>query len=319
MNVRWTYIRTSVTALALVGSAMVSPFTARSGAAQNGTSPGQMEVGAVDDLTAMALDGPLAQVPFGPGESLRYKVKWGIFSIGDGHLEVHPIDTIRGNPVYHLSMRLKGGKLGMNVDDHHQSWVDVRNLVSLRFIQDIDEVNYERLRHYEFYPEDMTYERADLDEGLEELASPLPLDDIAFVYFARTLPLEVGETYTVPRYFKESGNPVVIKVLRKEVKEVPAGTFNTIVIQPVIKTRGMFSEDGNAELYFTDDERRLLVYMKTDMSVGNLTLHLEEAVEGESLNPLVVESRSADADPDQSAVEPKPEASARAGSNEGSP
>ncbi len=245
---------------------------------------------------AMALNGPLAPVPFGPGENLRYKVKWGIFSIGTGHLSVQEIDTIRGRPTYHFSMRLQGGKLGMSVDDHHQSWVDVTSFVSRRFIQDIDEVNYERYRHYEFYPEERWYERTDLGER-EDLASPLPLDDIAFVYFARTLPLNVGDTYTIPRYFKESGNPVVIRVLRKEVKEVPAGTFETIVVQPIIKTRGIFSEGGNAELYFTDDERRLLVYMKSDMSIGNLTLHLEEAQEGTSLMPLQLDPVPAESDP----------------------
>ena len=289
MNVRLKYILGSAALLAFSAGAAVGSLSA-----QNGTSPGGAP-GPVDEITAMAMEGPLAPVPFGPGEHLTYKVKWGLFNIGEGHLEVSELDTIRGAPVYHLSLRMKGGKLGLNVDDHHQSWVDVRNLVSLRFIQDIDEVNYERLRHYEFYPSERTYERVDLGEG-GDIATSLPLDDIAFVYFTRTLPLEVGDTYTVPRYFKESGNPVVINVLRKEVKEVPAGTFNTIVVQPIIKTRGMFSEDGNAELYFTDDERRLLVYMKTDFSIGNLTLHLESIEEGTSLNPLEVESHSAEKD-----------------------
>ena len=249
----------------------------------------------------MIQDGHLAPVPFGPGEALRYKVKWGIFNIGDGALEVTQLDTVRGFPAYHISMRLKGGKLGMNVDDHHQSWIDVRSFVSRRFIQDIDEVNYERYRHYEFYPEENWYERADLGER-DDLASPLPLDDIAFVYFARTLPLNVGEVYTVPRYFKESGNPVVIRVLRKEVKEVPAGTFNTVVVQPIIKSRGMFGEDGNAELYFTDDERRILVYMKSDMSIGNLTLHLEELEEGTPLRPLEISRPAEEPDSNREGV-----------------
>ena len=299
MNVR----RTNKTGL--IGAALIAVCTAAPMVAQVPDREGP-----VDEITAMAMEGPLAQVPFGPGEHLRYKVKWGIFNIGEGHLEVNEVDTVRGHPTYHLSMRMKGGKLGMHVDDHHQSWVDVRNLVSLRFIQDIDEVNYERYRHYEFYPEDMSYERVDLSET-DDLATPLPLDDIAFVYFARTLPLEVGETYTVPRYFKESGNPVVIKVLRKEVKEVPAGTFNTVVVQPIIKTRGMFSEDGNAELFFTDDERRLLVYMKTDFSIGNLTLHLEEVSEGTSLNPLDIEPRQADDTPEDQPPPSQPDAALR--------
>ena len=44
-----------------------------------------------------------------------------------------------------------------------------------------------------------------------------------------------------------------------ETITVPAGTFRTIVVQPVIQTRGLFSEGGRAEVYFTDDDRRLLI------------------------------------------------------------
>ena len=66
------------------------------------------------------------------------------------------------------------------------------------------------------------------------LATALPLDDISFLYFVRTLPLEIGQTYTLPRYFKKEGNPVVIKVEGKRVVEVPAGTFNTIVVLSLI-------------------------------------------------------------------------------------
>ena len=68
---------------------------------------------------------------------------------------------------------------------------------------------------------------------------------------------------------------------------MPAGEFNTIVVRPTIKTDGMFGEGGKAELHFTDDERRILVYMKTDIPnfPGSLTLHLKSIEEGLPLNP----------------------------------
>src|SRR5690606_13581637 len=112
-------------------------------------------------------------------------------------------------------------------------------------------------------------------------ASPLPLDELAFVYYVRTLPLVVGETYTLNRYFKEDGNPVVVRVLRKETREVPAGRFNTVVVQPVIQTSGLFSQGGNAEIHFSDDEHRHVVYLRTEVPlVGSLTLHLTSVREG---------------------------------------
>jgi hypothetical protein len=36
----------------------------------------------------------------------------------------------------------------------------------------------------------------------------------------------------------------------------------------------VFSEDGHAEIWLTDDDRRLMVQMKSRMKVGSLNLYL---------------------------------------------
>ena len=162
----------------------------------------------------------------------------------------------------------------------------MRTLVTWRFVQDINDPGYSSFRDYVMAPERNQWERQDNDE-YGPLGSPLPLDDISFVYYIRTLPLEVGKTYTLDRYFKQDGNPVVVKVLRKDHRKTDAGEFNTIVVKPLIKTKGLFGEGGDAELHFTDDERRILVYMKSNIPKfpGSLTLHLKEIREGLPLNP----------------------------------
>ena len=182
-------------------------------------------------------------------------------------------------------MGMSGGIPFARVEDSFQSWIDLRSLVSRRFIKDQKEAGYEKYQHFEFFPEERRFERGDNDEtGI--LPTSLPLDDISFVYFVRSLPLEVGREYTLHRYFQESGNPVVIRVLRKDTVEVPAGTFNTIVVQPIIRTSGLWSEGGEAEIHFSDDEDRFVVYMKADVPnfPGSLSLHLREIQRGTPLN-----------------------------------
>ncbi len=73
---------------------------------------------------------------------------------------------------------------------------------------------------------------------------------------------------------------MIVKVLRKDERTVPAGTFRTTVVQPIIRTKGFFSEGGEAELHFSDDARRVLVYMKTEMPGISLTLHLTSIRDG---------------------------------------
>lgn len=227
-----------------------------------------------------------ARAPFGPGEHLVYKVKVGVFNAGEGYMSVVGVDEHEGAPVYHVEMGLEGGIGPFNVDDLYQTWFDVSTLQTWRYVRDIDEVGYQSYRHWLFHPDRMRWERQDNDEG-GDLGSALPLDEIAFIYFLRTLPLEVGKSYTLSRYFKEDGNPVVIKVLRKDQRETEGVRYNTIVISPEIQTDGLFGKGGKAEIHVTDDERRIPVYVKSDIPgfPGSLTLHLRTIQDGYPLHP----------------------------------
>jgi hypothetical protein len=252
-------------------------------------------------LAVLALSGNMAQepappasrppsnpapVPFGPGEEAKYQVKIGIVSAGEGRLAVAAVEDVRGFSSYRFEVDIVGGLPGLRVNDHYLSWMDVTTLASRRYTRDIQEPFYDPpTRTFDIYPEENRWALGDADQG--PTLSSLPLDEFSFLYYIRTLPLVVGETYQSNRYFKEDGNPVVIRVLRKEQKEVPAGTFNTIVVQPVIKTTGLFGEGGKAEVYISDDAARNIIYLKSDIPSfpGSLTLHLKELRPGTPLVP----------------------------------
>jgi len=225
--------------------------------------------------------GHAASLPFAVGERARYGVWWGIFGRrGFATSEVLAVDTLRGQPCYHLHFHLKGSVLGLGINDTQESWLDARTLVSHRFRQNLNQPRYKRLRTLDFYPAEQMWRQVEKpDSG--ELAVKDPLDDVSFLYWIRTLDLVVGQRYEFNRYYKESGNPVAVEVLRKEVVNVPAGTFNTIVVRPFIRTTGMF-KDGEAEVYFSDDERRIVVMMKTQLPIGKATLRLEDYTAGRS-------------------------------------
>jgi uncharacterized protein DUF3108 len=211
--------------------------------------------------------------PFVPGERLSYDVYFGAIKVGTGSMEVRGIDTVRGRPAYHTAFSLIGGIPFYKVDDVFESWFATDDLASLRFNQDQNEGTKERQHRYEIYPERRTYDDLS-DQEPEQPSVADPLDDGSFVYFVRTVPLEVGRTYEFQRYFKPDRNPVTIRVERRERVKVPAGTFDAIVIQPVIKTKGVFSESGHAELWISDDDRRVILQMKSQLSFGSLDLYL---------------------------------------------
>jgi hypothetical protein len=212
-----------------------------------------------------------ALVPFAVGERLTYDVKFGVLKAGTGYMEVVGIETVRGREAWHTVFHVRGGVPLYRVDDRLESWFDTRTLASLRHTQEIHEGRRDRRRTYEIFPERGIYTEPDRPERPTVRD---PLDDGSFLYFFRTLPISVGQTYEFNRYFRPDRNPVTIRVLRRERVTVPAGTFNTIVIQPIIKSGGVFAENGQAQLWVTDDERRILVQMKTRLSIGSINLYL---------------------------------------------
>jgi hypothetical protein len=69
--------------------------------------------------------------------------------------------------------------------------------------------------------------------------------------------------------------------LREELVTVGAGTFTTTVVRPTIKSGGIFAENGEAQVWFTNDERRLPVQVKTKFAKFSLTLALESVTLGD--------------------------------------
>jgi len=224
--------------------------------------------------------------PFHTGETARYDVSFGPVKVGEAHLRIEAIDSIRDTPAYRLSFELKGGPFFYKIDDRTVSWLAVEPYRSLRFEQILKEGGYDRHRRYELDHETNTFTREDWDDGLgayraheTQVDEPMPagaLDEISFLYLIRTLPLEVGLTYRFENYFEESGNPVVVRVLREEEVRVRAGTFDTIVVQPIIQSSGLFGEGGQGEVYLTNDDRRLIVQLKTKMGVGEVNMYLRD-------------------------------------------
>ena len=230
-------------------------------------------VAAQDSVAVVARPDTLSKravVPFGVGERADYQVKFGPFSVGRGGMEVMSVDTIRGRESWHTVFRVRGGVPGYRVNNVMESWLDTHTLASLRHWQDFDEGPNERERRFEIFPDSVYVQ----DDREPQPTVSLPLDDGSFLYFIRTIPLEVGKEYSYDRYFRPDRNPVRFQVLRKERIKVPAGEFETVVIRPIIKSRGVFAENGRAEVWLTDDNRRLMVQMKTHLSIGSLSLYL---------------------------------------------
>ncbi|MEO5814969.1 MAG: DUF3108 domain-containing protein [Gemmatimonadaceae bacterium] len=220
-----------------------------------------------------------APAPFAVGEELTYKATFGGLPAGSARMRVDGIEMVRGRPAYHVLFSIDGGVPFYRVHDRYESWIDVQTLASLRHRQDISEGRYRRNTTYEIYPERATFQK---DDEPAEASVANPLDDGSFIYAVRAARVRVGETRRDDRYFRPDRNPVVLTGLRQDTVSVQAGTFATTVVKPSIKANGLFSENGDAQIWFSDDASRIPVQVKTKFSRFSLTLSLVSATVGDA-------------------------------------
>jgi uncharacterized protein DUF3108 len=256
-----------------LGYALCAAMVAAAQPAPKDASPAVASLVATDANRLQAA-APLT-VPFGVGELAEYEVRFGSLKVGSAATLVEGIEDVRGISAWHTVFRLQGGTFFFHVNDVFESWIDRNTFSSLRFYQTQQEGSNDREKRYEIFPDRGTYTEMDKKPPREHAGVRDPLDDGSFLFFVRTLRLEVGRTYESNRYFRPDRNPIRVRVLRRETIEVPAGKFDCVVLQPVIKTPGIFSENGNAEVWLSDDSRHVLVQLKSKLSFGSINLYLK--------------------------------------------
>ena len=173
----------------------------------------------------------------------------------------------------HFRFLLEGGNALYRLRDQMDSWTALENFSSLRFVQDHSEGGKERRNEYNVFPDSGFYMQSGIDTAMSTVEHPL--DNAAFFYFVRTVDLVPGERYEFNNYFKPDRNPVIIEALARDTLDLPAGRFATVEVRLIIKGNGIFREAADSRLWLTDDDRRIVVQMKSRFSFATITLKLE--------------------------------------------
>jgi hypothetical protein len=214
--------------------------------------------------------------PFRAGEKLTFSVSWSdIVKAGTATLSVPGVKVFNGRKVYHIISTASSGpqvsaffytrdRIDIYLDaEDYTIWKSEKHLVEGKYKN--DEVVY-------FNPPNRTATR-----GVTTMRTlPEPRDALGGFYYVRTLDLPVGAAITVNYADGKIAKPIVVKVLRKEQVTVPAGTFDTIVIEPVLEeTEGIFKQEGRIWIWVTDDEKKMPVILKSKIAIGNIEVKLE--------------------------------------------
>lgn len=111
-------------------------------------------------------------------------------------------------------------------------------------------------------------------DRLEIKLVPNTFDVYASFYYLRTLPLTVGKPVYLDVVDSRKLWKVEVRVLRKERLKTKHGVVNTIVVNPMVQSEGVFNRTGAIHIWLTDDDRRIPVQMQTKVKIGSITATL---------------------------------------------
>lgn len=222
-----------------------------------------------------------SKVPWFP-EVLEYEVKWGVFSMGFSNLKVERVVDFAGQPAYHVVSEARTNAFAdrfYKVRDVNESWIRVKDLSSLGYSKQLREGDYYRDEWvlYDYDRKSFLSKRVNRggDVHYSTGTIPGPVQDIlSSLYFLRPRPLKVGDEIVLDVNTKQNW-PLVVKVLRRSVVEVPAGRFRTVVVEPALRDEGIFVQKGKKlQVWLTDDERHIPVLMRVEIAVGHVSAYL---------------------------------------------
>ncbi len=222
-----------------------------------------------------------AHHPFQPGEKMHYVLKWGAIPAGVATLEVHDMDEIQGVEAYHFVMTARSNSfidIFFKVRDRIDSYADIDMNHSLYYKKDQKEGKTRRNIRVDFDWEknESTYVNFDTEPKVISLI-PGSFDPLSVFYRSRLFDLQEGSEFEQPVTDGEKNLVGILRVTGKERLMVEAGIFDTLLLEPdLLQVEGVFSKKQRAKikLWITNDERRLLVKMKSKAKVGSFVAEL---------------------------------------------
>ncbi|MBI3791300.1 MAG: DUF3108 domain-containing protein [Gemmatimonadetes bacterium] len=223
----------------------------------------------------MALATPPARaqacLPFAVGETLRYSLRIGFgIRVGRGELSVADGDSVRGAVAMRFRFDVEGGAGPIRASQHSVSWVDPHTLATFRFVKHERSPVMNGDDSVEVFPREKRWAAA--KGAIGYTPNELPLDELSFLYFVRTLPLGADSSWTFARHYDPARSPTLVRVLGHETMKVEAGTFETWKVELKVRDPAHFRGMGRMILHITDDAQRIPIRIETDMREAGSTV-----------------------------------------------
>jgi hypothetical protein len=217
---------------------------------------------------SFALTGAVEQA-FTKGETLDYSLTWLKVTGGTARMTVtQPADDhFVITSVAHSTPRFSRF---FRVRDRVETTLAREDFSTLRYVKQLDEDG------------DKIEEVTTVENGIatrtrkkvKKVAVPRPVfDPISVIYYLRTVDLSPGKSHDITLVADGKVYTVNVRVVRRETIQTPAGRFSTVMVEPQMKSGGV-ARSERMFIWYSDDDRRLPVRIRTEVKIGAITATL---------------------------------------------
>ncbi len=235
-------------------------------------------VPAAASISAPAIVKPGTNHEFPVGQTLVYNGVWRIFDAGTTTLRLERAGT--GMHVVGTANATSAVALLYHVHDHYESLFDPATFCSQTTSRRFEEGfrRGETNIMFDYARGKAVLEQKNLKKNeIKRAEHNIPncvTDVLSGIFYVGSLPLQRGQVYSFP--LNDGGETIYVNVhaeAREQIK-TPAGTFNTIRVQPETSS-GLLREKGKIWIWYSDDGARIPVQARVRLSWGTLTFTLQ--------------------------------------------
>lgn len=234
-------------------------------------------------ITTVVSSSSSIKAPWINGEILQYEIGWGFIPAGRAYIQTVPMG---GNKLLFRTRATNGGNFTgiYPVRDTIDTWVNKNNLVPYKFTKILNEGGWHSRTHIDFNHakgiavlKDSVFDFDKKDNAKLKRSSDTIVNIaegthciISAFFKIRTFDLQPGKEC----YFNavDGKKTYKMKVIchKYETIKTDLGEFKCIKVEPVLVGDGIFKAKGKLYVWFTRDERRLPIKMKSKISVGSI-------------------------------------------------
>ncbi|MCA0445966.1 MAG: DUF3108 domain-containing protein [Bacteroidetes bacterium] len=215
------------------------------------------------------------------GEKLTFDIKYGVILAGSGVMSVDKEFVYKNRIVQRVLFEARSNSAYSwiyKVEDKYVSYLDKYGIYPWKFIQKIREGSYKKDTEVEFdHVKGLAFERG------KQYKIPSYTHDIisAFYYFRNNdlSSVKKGSIIKLSNYSKGKVHPLDVRIVGWQKVKVPAGSFNCIILEPMVKAGGLFKNEGTLFVWLTNDPLKIPVKVETKVVIGSITVELSK-IEG---------------------------------------